>query len=142
MQAPRKQSIMITPASYTNGGTATGTVDTRGFRYVEIDLIAATQDVVSNVPSVLKLSHSDTTDATNFSDLTGAVGGTDFTAAGSTSAANGYKFCVDMRGRKRYLKLTVSPRTTQILGAVANMGRGEEAPTNATTANVRNLITI
>lgn len=142
MHAPRKQVIAITPQSVTNGATATGNIDTRGFRYLELDIFMATQDVASNVPSVLKLSESDTTDATNFSDISGARGGTDFTQTGSTAAAYGYKFCLDLRGRKRYIKATISPRTTQVLAAVANLGKGEEAPRNASTANVMNLITI
>ena len=142
MLAPRKQTIMISPASFTNGATASGNVDTRGFDYVEIDLIMATADVVSNIPSVLKLSEADVTDVTSFANISGAVGGTDFTIAASTSVANGYKFCVDLRGRKRYIKLSVSPRTTQISGAVANLGRGEEQPIGTTSANVQNLVAI
>lgn len=142
MLAPRKQVIAISPTSLTNGATATGNFDRRGFNYLEIDVIATTQDVITNTPSVLKLSESDDTIITNFVDIVGTRAGTDFTAGGNTSNPYGYKYTVDLRGRKRFIKVTVSPRTTQTIGVVGNLGRAEDAPVTAARAGVANLITI
>ena len=142
-----KPVLCFADISKTNGATATGTVDTydssTGIKYdfLQLNLVEATADVVSNKPSVLKLSHSDTTNSTDFSDLTGFVGGTDFTIAnGNTSATSITTFNIDLRGKKRYIKLTVSPRTTQIDGAWGFLGRGHQSPVNATQANVKQLI--
>jgi hypothetical protein len=134
----------IVPISKTNAATATGEIiDTLGARYCEIHVVASTADVVSNKPTVLKVQQSDTTDSTNFADLSGAIGGTDFTVANSlTSLPNNYLFGINMLGKKRYLKVLVSPATTQVIGGSARLSRMEEAPKNAATAGVLNAVYI
>ena len=74
-----KQVIAISQASTTNAATASGNIDTLGYDFVTIDVIASTSNDTTNNFSVLKLSESDTTDATNFSNISGFVGDTDFT---------------------------------------------------------------
>ena len=143
MKPAMKQVIVFAPTSTTNGATTTGAIDCLGFDHLSVDLIAPTADVVSNKFSVCKLSHSDTTDATNYSDLTkfvaGGTGG--FTLANAdTSNAYGVKMNVDLRAVKRYVKLTVSPRTTQVLAAVANLQQAEQSPVSASSANVNTLV--
>lgn len=138
-----KQVIVFAPTSTTNGATTTGQIDCLGFDHLSVDIVAPTADVVSNKFSVCKLSHSDTTDATNYSDLTkfvaGGVGG--FTLANAnTSAAYGVKLNVDLRAVKRYVKLSVSPRTTQVLAAVANLQKAEQSPLTAAAAGVNTLV--
>lgn len=138
-----KQVIVFAPTSTTAAATTSGNIDCLGFDHVSVDIIAPTADVVSNKFQTCKLSHSDTTDATNFSDVAkfvaGGAGG--FTLANAnTSAAYGVKMNVDVRTLKRYLKLSVSPRTTQVLVAVANLGKAEQAPTTALAANVNTLV--
>lgn len=138
----------ITPVSKTAGATATGAaIDTLGFRHLQIAIVATTSDAATNNPSVLKLQESATTDATNFADIAEAVGdgAGGFTVANSaTTADNNYLFNVSQLGtkRKRYLRAVVSPLTTQIIAGVALLTRGEEAPINATKANVLNLVEI
>jgi hypothetical protein len=99
---------------------------------------------VSNKPTVLKLQEADTTDATNLANVSGAVGGTDFTIPNANTAAtavlqNNYKFNVDLKGRKRYLSPTISPATTQVITIIANLGRGEQSPVTAAKANAMTL---
>lgn len=143
-QAP-KTDVFLQTTSVTNGGTVTANLDTLGFDYVEIALVSTTADAATNRPSVLKLSQSDTTDATNFSDLTKFVGdGTGgFTIPSwhtNTATAKALAFAVDTRSLKRYLKLTVSPRTTQSFTAVASLRVGEQSPVSAADANVLALV--
>src|ERR1051325_2022324 len=75
--------LAIASAAVTAGGTATASViDSRSpsrARHMSIDVVMTTADVVSNKPSVFKLQHSDITDATGYSDVTGFAGGTDWT---------------------------------------------------------------
>jgi hypothetical protein len=128
-----KTIAKILGTGVTNGATATAAIDRLGYDYVSLDLVMGTADVVSNAPSVLKLSHSDTTDATNYADLTGFVGGTSFTIGNAnTSTENIVRFNVDGRGVKRYVKLTVSPRTTQAAVVVARLNKGEDIPDSVT----------
>lgn len=138
-----KQVIVFAPTSTTNGATTTGSIDCLGYDHLSVDIIAPTADVVSNKFSVCKLAHSDTTDSTNYSDLTkfvaGGAGG--FTLANAnTSNAYGVKLNVDLRTLKRYVKLSVSPRTTQILTAVANLQKAEQSPLTAANAGVNTLV--
>lgn len=138
---PAKQVIAINQASTTNGGTASGNIDTLGYDAVTIDVITTTSNDTTNNPSVLKLSESDDTVVTNFADISGFVGDTDFTIpAAVTSGDWGVKFNVDLTGRKRYLKVSVSPVTTQTITAVANLFNGDESPTDATGGNVKALV--
>lgn len=143
MKRALKQVIAFAPTSTTNGATTTGNIDCLGFDQLSVDIVATTADVVSNKFQTCKLSHSDTTDATNFSDLTkfvaGGVGG--FTLANAnTSSAYGVKMNIDLRAVKRYVKVSVSPRTTQTLTAVANLMIAEQAPITAAQANVNTLV--
>jgi hypothetical protein len=140
METPRKHAVLVTPASFANGATASGYVDTRGYDYLEVEVTMATANVVSNSPSVLKLMESDDTETTNFANISGAVGGTDFTIGNHlTSLPNQHVFGVSLRGRKRYIRCDVSPRTTQIASITAQLGTPEEAPVTAAKAGVQTV---
>ena len=141
MRRTSKQVIVFAPTSTTNGATTAGTFDTLGYDYATVDLIATTTNDATNNFSVLTLSESDDTVVTNFATISGFVGDTDFTIAnGDASNPYGTKLNVDLRGRKRYLRLAVTPVTTQTLTAVANLSYGTDSPDDATTAGVVNLV--
>lgn len=147
MRPQSRLALAIASASVTNGATATATViDTVSAsggraKHLSLDIVATTADVVSNKPQTLKLQHSDTTDATNFSDISGFIGGTDFTVPNAdTSNPNMYKFNVNLQGKKRYLRAQYSPRTTQTIFGVANLHWMDQAPVSAAKANVLALI--
>lgn len=136
-----KQVIAIDGASTTNAGTATGMIDTLGYDYATIDIKTSTSNDTTNNPSVLKLQEGDTTAITSASNVSGFVGDTDFTIpAAVTSGSWGCKFNVDLRGRKRYLFVSLSPVTTQTVDAVANLFHGSDAPNDATKAGVKVLV--
>lgn len=145
MRPMSKGVVAITPVSKTNGHTAAGElIDTNGFDFMTLDIILSAADVVSNVPSVLKLQEADTTDASNLADISEFKAGTGFTLATtmgtSTAVQNLYKFDVDLRGRKRYLKALVSPVTTQVIAGVANLHMAEQAPVSAAAAGALNVV--
>jgi hypothetical protein len=143
MNPQSKAVLVLATTSLTNGATGTGSVDTLGYDFLSLDLLQTTSNNTTNNLSVCKLSESDTTDATNYSDITAFVGdGTDgFTVpAADTSNSQLYKFNMDLRGRKRYIKLTASPLTTQSLTAIANLHKAEQAPVSATNAGVAVLV--
>lgn len=139
--------VAITPISVTNGGTATGEIiDTLGADFCHIPIVASTANVVSNTFSVLTLKEADVTNVSSFANVSGGLGGTDFTIATnaytSTTNQNVWAFNVDCRARKRYLKVFASPQTTMVIGSVAVLGRLESAPTNAAQAVALNVVTI
>jgi len=146
MNPASRLALAIASASVTNGATATATVIDTGpggvrAAFVSIDVVMSAADVVSNKPSVLKLQHSDTTNATDFVDISGFVGGTDFTIPNAdTTNPNLYKFDVNLQARKRYLRVQVSPRTTQTIFAVANLHNMGQMPNTAVKAGVLALI--
>lgn len=141
-----KSVIAITPISVTNGGTATGEfIDTKGHDYLELTVVASTANVVSNTINVLKLEEGDTT--SSVATFAGAKQDTDFTIATNayTSTANGqnvWKYGVDLRGRKRYLRVSVSPQTTMVIGGVANLFRSEVMPATAAQAGALNHVLV
>lgn len=138
-----KALVLLAATSLTNGATGTGAIDTLGYDYLSIDLLQTTSNNTTNNLSVCKLSHSDTTDATNYSDITAFVGdgaGGFTIPVADTQNSQLYKFNLDLRGKKRYIKFTGSPVTTQTLAAIANLFRAEEAPVTATKAGVGVLV--
>ena len=138
-----KQVIVISQASTTNAATASGNVDRLGFDFASIDILMATSNDTTNNPTVLKLAQSDDTVVSNFADITAFVGGGSggFTIPDSvTTGDNTYKMNVDCRGLKRFLKLSISPLTTQVITSIANLSRGDTAPTTITSANVLALV--
>lgn len=134
LQAVKK--IILEPISLTNGATASLTIDTLGADTMSVDVLLARTSSATNVPTVLKLQEADVTNTSSFADISGATGTSAFTS-GSTTAGNIVKFDVTLVGaRKRYLRLQVSPLTTQVVGAIATLGRLEQMPTTAANANV------
>lgn len=143
MNPQTKQIIAISQVSVTNAATATGNIDTLDFDFVSIDVITSTSNNTSNNPSILKLSEADDTATTSFADIDEFVGdgASGFTIPDAvTTGLWGVKFNVDCRARKRYLRVTLSPLTTQVVTAIANLSKGAQAPVSITTANVKALV--
>lgn len=147
MRPQTRLALAIASASVTAAATAVATnIDTSPpggprARHLSLDIIATTADVVSNKPQTFKLQHSDTTDATNFSDITGTVAGTDYTLPNAdTTNPNLYKFNLNLQGKKRYIRAQVSPRTTQTIVGVANLSWLDQSPNTVGKANVLALI--
>jgi hypothetical protein len=141
MPAPSPKSvIVISPTSTTNGATTTGSFDTRGFDYVVIDVCSTTSNNATNNFSVLTLSEGDTTS----SYAAVSTGDTDFTIANTATAADAVvaQWRVDLRGRKRYLKVTASPVTTQTIWSHATMFRADAMPQTAAKAGAEVLVSI
>jgi hypothetical protein len=133
-----KSDVFLQTTEATNGETITAALDTIGFNFVAIDIISTTSNNETNNPSVLKLGESD--DATTYTDITALVGdgAGGFTVPEwhtNTATAKVMRFEVDLRTRKRYLLLTVTPVTTQSFTAVAHLYRGTSTPVSASDVN-------
>lgn len=122
--------VAIKPQSVTSGATASGFVDTLGYDEAAVDVVLDSQASTTSNPSVLKLMQSDITDATGFANITGFVGdATDgFVIPPAGTAVTVVRLNVDMRARKRYLRVDVSPDgATQLLGAVVTLGKANNS---------------
>ena len=151
MMPSLKTVVAINAVSTTAAATTNGTIDTIGYDFATIDVIATTQaaSTLAGGPSTLKLQESDSTSATTFVDIVGTRMGSatatnvDFLVPiGLTTGNAAYKFNVDLRARKRYLQVVVAPQATQVFTAIANLGRAEQSPSTATKAGALSLIEI
>lgn len=140
-----KLANVIVPASVTDGATATGYVDTLGYDTCQLIWHISTGADTSDMPEVCKVAEGDTTSA--YTDIPAFTGGT------ATSTSVGfvippshatveqlYSMNIDLRGRKRYLKCTLTPETTNINYVVAVLGRGDVMPDTTTEAGVALLV--
>lgn len=140
------KTITKSTASVANSATFTAEIDTLAYEYASIDVVLSPFTAAAATAAlVLRVGESDTaSQGTNATSITGFVGGTSFTvAAGSTTGAdNGYvaRFNIDLRGRKRYLTVVATPALTVGVAAVARLGRGNQAPIDATSGNVNNWV--
>lgn len=137
-----KYVVAIKQESATDAATLTSNnIDCLGYREATIVIHATTSNQATNNPSVLKVQQSDTTDATNFADITALVGdGTGgFTVPSSPTATTTAPFAalgVNLIGKKRYLRVLISPVTTQTFSVLAILGRPEEMPNSISEQNV------
>lgn len=139
-------AIAIVSASVTNGETATAAaIDTapngNKARHMSISIYSGTSNNVTNKFQTFKLQHSTTTDASNFSDISGTVAGTDYTLPNAnTSAAYLTHFNLDLQGKKRYVRVQVSPRTTQIITGMAMLYWQPQAPDTTANAGINAVV--
>ena len=143
------KSIARVTTSVASSATFTHEIDTLGYKFATVDVIFRPY-TASNVSlaSVLKVGESDTaSQGTAATNITGLVGGTDFTiaATGASTGANVggiARFNVDLRGRKRYLTVVVSPSTTVAIISAARLSKGENHAVTVTEANVNNVASV
>lgn len=127
-------------AASSVAATATHTheIDTLGYESLSIDVVFSPfTAATTSAASVLKLRQSDAS-GSGQANISGFVGGTDFTVgAGATTGNNGYvaRFNLDLRGKKRYITVDASPGNTVAVVSAARLGRANQHPTDATSAN-------
>ena len=123
-------SILIAPRALTNNATATANLDTKGAAYATIRVACSSEVNTNAVGPTLVLSESDDTVVSNFATL-------DTQAAIDLTAAREIHYGVDVRGRKRYLRIAVSTPTATndhiVVSAVGTLSKLENAP-NGTTS--------
>lgn len=121
---------LITPQSVATNATATATVDCSGYSYAEVTLHLATQ-TAANVDTTMTVTESDGTTYVTNSDLTMT------TVAPDTSNAQIYKWYLDLRKRKKNLKITYTAvGTARIAAASITLSRAAQPPTTASGRGV------
>ena len=100
--------------------TVTGTVDTLGFRYASITFAAATTNGAHTTISNHAVEQSDAA-ASGFVAIPGFTAGTDWTPSSVAILTNVAKitYNIDLRGRKRYLKVTFGSQAVNVAGVLS-----------------------
>ena len=126
------EKVVASVPTSVGSSAVTLTIDSLGYDYASVTVLRAA-NASTVFASVLKVEESD--DNSSFSNVTGLVGGTDFTipAVSDTSSAAIVKLDVDTKARKRYLKVTATPAVSVNTVVSARLSRGD-APTTASEA--------
>jgi hypothetical protein len=105
IEAHNQKFVSITPpaAIVDNAGFTTAAIDTLGFRYLTIVVFLGALDIAL---TVFKLRESD--DNSTYSDVTGANYAVDSTLPAATDDNKMFAFQVDLRGRKRFIDLSMT----------------------------------
>jgi hypothetical protein len=137
--------VTLPPESVASSATAAMTFDTRGYREAVVDVVMGTNTTTNGAIAVLRFLESDITDATGFAAITSLTGGTaagNFAIPAQTATGLGgvIQFQIDLRARKRYLRLQITPGTSgaHVVGATAHLFRGEQLPVSAAQKSVSN----
>lgn len=120
---------LFKPQSVATNGTATGTVNCVGFRYAKVVLKLDTAASTSNTDAVAKVEEGDTTSAfATHADLTLT------TATPDTSNQQFYVWNLDLKKRKKFLKISYSPSASgaRLASADVYLSRSERPLFTAT----------
>ena len=108
MTVPGQDSVVgtvLSPQLVTDGATITGNIDTRGFAYLTIDWNGDTEEGSGASATVLSILESDDTVVSNFATITANV---------APDYVNPHlrTYAIDMRGRKRYIRISFTAGIT------------------------------
>jgi hypothetical protein len=126
------RSVMLGPvAAATTARTAN--LDTQGAKYATIEVVLGVQANTNATAPTISLSESDTTVATTFATFNSS-----FSTSQANAAATVGAYHVDLKGRKRYLRLTLTPDTTTngaVISSVVGILDKEIRSANSGTAD-------
>jgi hypothetical protein len=143
--ARSKTDAIIGTADTTTSQTAQHTIDTLGFAYASVDVVfeanAATTDAICRA---IKIDESDAS-GSGYADVAALVGGGasgfSIPSSGSrTAGSNVVRLNIDLRGRKRYLRVNATPTAAGVVASVARLGRGEIGASDATSSGVQIVV--
>lgn len=123
-------TVLLSPQAVTNGATATANWTVAGADYAEIRIMFKAELNTNAVGPTVSLLASDDTVVTNFATITADQSAIDLTAAKEL------RYCVDLRGKKKLLRLAVTPATatndTVTVCAVGTLTRNYGDPASTT----------
>lgn len=140
--ARSKTDALIGTADTTTSQTALHVIDTLGYAYASVDVVfepaAATTDAICRA---LKIEESDAS-GSGYADIASLVGngsgGFAIPASGSrTAGSNVVRLNIDLRGRRRYLRVNATPVAASVVASVVRLGRGEVGASDAASSGVQ-----
>jgi hypothetical protein len=131
-------SQLVASRAVTNNATVTANLDTNGADYATIIVNISSELNTNAVGPTIQLLESDDTTASNFATVTANI-------TGDAVAAKPIVYGVDLRGRKRYLRLSISSATATndhfTASAEAILSRVKVAPAGTTGVTSTNGVT-
>jgi hypothetical protein len=131
-------SQLIAARAVTNNATATANLDTNGADYATIIVNISSEANTNAVGPTIQLLESDDTTASNFATVTANI-------TGDAIAAKPIVYGVDLRGRKRYLRISISSATATndnfTASAEAILSRVKVGPSGTTGVTSTNGVT-
>ena len=143
---------MIAPGTVAAASTTEAGLDTYGYDYCTIDVINGNTATNATAVTFIQVSESDTVLPTAYTDGTAIVALTGAAAVSATAGfvlptpstctvvpvGSNFRFNIDLKGRKRYLGLLVTPAQTWSLSAVAMLSRVQDGPAMSTISVATN----
>jgi hypothetical protein len=125
--------VAITPpaAIVDNDVFVTAALDTKGWDYAVILILFGAMDIAM---AALKLQHSEASDMSGATDVTGGNFATSGTLPADTADNTFVAWYVDCRNKKRYLDVVATGGNGSAgtyMTAIAILGRGEQQPSTA-----------
>ena len=131
-------NVALPPQSVASATVTSAPVDTQGYHYASLALISAAALAVTPM-TALQVQECDVINGV-YTPVPATVGGQAYPMPAGSTAAGGYiyaLFQLDLRRRKRFLQVTLTNGTTQILSVLALLSRPDQVPVGTTTpANV------
>ena len=143
---------MIPPATVAAASTTEAGVDTLGYDYCTIDVMNGATASNATAVTFLQISETDTVLPTQYTDGDAIVALTGAAAVSATAGfvlptpstctvvpiGSNFRFNIDLKGRKRYLGILVTPAQTWALSAVAMLSRCQDGPAMSTISVATN----
>ena len=143
---------MIPPATVAAASTTEAGVDTLGYDYCTIDVMNGATASNATAVTFLQISETDTVLPTQYTDGDAIVALTGAAAVSATAGfvlptpstctvvpiGSNFRFNIDLKGRKRYLGILVTPGQTWALSAVAMLSRCQDGPAMSTISVATN----
>jgi hypothetical protein len=136
-----KTVASIGTADTATDATFSHTIDTLGYDYASVDVVLeANAASTSAMAKTLRLQQSDVDAATSYANITafvgGGTGGFTIPTTSLSNASNVVRFNVDMRGKRRYLRVQATPEASSVVCSVVRLGKGEVGPVSTAEVGV------
>jgi hypothetical protein len=136
------KSVSKAETSVAANATHSLEIDTLGFEFASIDVLFSPFTAASpptTAATVLRVAQSDVAGSGQV-NISGLVGGTDFTVAAGVTATTGvgyaHRFDIDLRGKRRYLTVYATPASTAGVITSCRLGKAEAGPNSASEKGV------
>lgn len=121
-----KDTVLLSPHAMTNSATVTANLDCKGAGHATLRLLFAAELNTNAVGPTLSVLDSNDTVVSNFATVTANRTNEDLTAAKEV------RYEIDLRKRKRYLRLSVTTGTATndnvTVACIATLTRNQEDP--------------
>ena len=137
----KNNSKIVVGANSAGVSTLTASFDTLGFSFAKILVLSVSTGALSSGTNN-KVEEGDTT--ASYATFAGAISGTDWTPSTSTNstAVAKMQYNIDLRGRKRYLKVTMEHATTAAGSIIADLSMPSDGISTSAEAGAANSLGI